>query len=364
MNILRLLFLSLILHPFSLLGQITIGDGTTMLVSGTITTDGNIISNVSGNTLNLERAELVLNGQDQDLFTAPASRVKIGNLTVNGGGVKTLSGQWEVTLSLSLNNGILTTDATDGSSRIVFSGSGLPETITANENSFVEGVFYSRGKHFRKFPIGSGGVFAPAALEDIENGDVEIGMQVINGDARLVGTVEMESVLNTRYWVIDALEPVNSTIQLSATGLSTENPWIVVQAPGPNSAAEGLGGSLENFDFVISALKVTAANPIVTLAIPTTFDITINDLITPFTIDDANDVLIIDNINLTEENTVTLLDRWGVSHRVWKNYDSTNPAFDFKKLTPGNYICVVEYKLPGSTEKKTKSQMVTVLRTN
>lgn len=353
----HLLLITSLLLPLSVAGQITIGEGTNMTVVGTLTTNTDLINNVTGISLSLERSQLVLAGQDQQIST-PA-RLTVGRLIIDGGGTKTVSGQWEITNSLILNNGVVTTS--DAQSRIVFSGQGSPETISANENSYVDGFFYSKGTQFRKFPVGSGGTYAPAALENIGNGEIEIGMRTVNGSSGLVGTVEMEEVLSTRYWEIDAPNPVNTKVALSTNDLNDETAWIVVQGSSTDLRAQSLGGS-SSPPFIISNLNVTM--PIVTLAIPSTFDISIHDLITPFTEDEANDVLLIDNINLTEENTVTLLDRWGVSHRVWKNYDNANPQFDFKKLSPGNYICIVEYKLPGSSEMKKKSQMITVLRTN
>ena len=95
------------------------------------------------------------------------------------------------------------------------------------------------------------------------------------------------------------------------------------------------------------------------------------DLITPFNSDNINDKLKIVNIEYTFENKVTLLDRWGVPVREWKNFrnfdDPTNPntdTFDFTKLSPGNYICVLEYTLSADAPKEKLNQMISVLKAN
>jgi len=95
------------------------------------------------------------------------------------------------------------------------------------------------------------------------------------------------------------------------------------------------------------------------------------DLITPFNADDINDQLKIVNIEYTFENKVTLLDRWGVPVKEWKNFrnydDSNNPNtdnFDFTKLSPGNYICVLQYQLSAGAPEEKQSQMITVLKGN
>jgi hypothetical protein len=81
-----------------------------------------------------------------------------------------------------------------------------------------------------------------------------------------------------------------------------------------------------------------------------------------------NDELYIENIGKFSFNKVTLLDRWGVMVKEWKNFtnfnDPVNPnqnGFNFTKLSAGNYICIVEYGSEGKMNKK-KSQMITVLQ--
>ena len=110
---------------------------------------------------------------------------------------------------------------------------------------------------------------------------------------------------------------------------------------------------------------------------PQTFDIyedaqgvelIINSFITPNSGDKQNNVLYVKNIELFPENTVKLLDRWGILIKSWtnfSNYGSSNAEqadFDFSTLTIGNYICIIEYKNSTNGDKKNHTQMISVLK--
>ena len=97
-------------------------------------------------------------------------------------------------------------------------------------------------------------------------------------------------------------------------------------------------------------------------------ELIINAFITPNTADDQNNVLYIENIEFFPENTVKLIDRWGVPIKSWtnfSNYGSSDPEqadFDFTSLNIGNYICIVEYKNSTGGDKKSQTQMISVLK--
>jgi hypothetical protein len=117
---------------------------------------------------------------------------------------------------------------------------------------------------------------------------------------------------------------------------------------------------------ITSRKKVT--KPFVAIAGSVEVDLVIHDIITPFMEDGVNDFLYVQNIDKFMVNKVTLLDRWGVPVHEWKNFTNyTDPltpnqdGYDFKKLSPGSYICIVEYG-DGETGMSKKSQMVTVLK--
>jgi hypothetical protein len=58
---------------------------------------------------------------------------------------------------------------------------------------------------------------------------------------------------------------------------------------------------------------------------------------------------------------VKLLDRWGAIAVQWENY-SNDSAYDFSKLSPGNYVCIVEFAYPGVSTKSTINGIVTILK--
>jgi hypothetical protein len=95
--------------------------------------------------------------------------------------------------------------------------------------------------------------------------------------------------------------------------------------------------------------------------------LSIHSLITPTAHDANNNVLYIENIDFFPENTVKLIDRYGVSVKSWvnfSNYDTASPEqpdFDFSGLVVGNYICIVQFR-DNQGDKRNQSQMITVLK--
>jgi hypothetical protein len=63
-----------------------------------------------------------------------------------------------------------------------------------------------------------------------------------------------------------------------------------------------------------------------------------------------------------------LIDRWGVPIKSWTNFvnygssDAEQADFDFTSLGIGNYICIVEYKSSANGDKKSQTQMISVLK--
>ena len=66
---------------------------------------------------------------------------------------------------------------------------------------------------------------------------------------------------------------------------------------------------------------------------------------------------------MTTANTVKLLDRWGSVVAEWTGF-SNEIDYDFQKFSPGNYICIVEYTVPGSEKMNTAKGLVTILKSN
>jgi hypothetical protein len=95
----------------------------------------------------------------------------------------------------------------------------------------------------------------------------------------------------------------------------------------------------------------------------------IYDLITPYNTDGINDQFKIENIDLTVTNKVTLMDRYGVVVKEWNNFrnydDLSTPnqdKFDFKQLSPGTYVCILNYQMSVDSPAQSLTQVITLLK--
>jgi hypothetical protein len=137
----------------------------------------------------------------------------------------------------------------------------------------------------------------------------------------------------------------------------------VVEADPAELVSNYLGGALAD-NFVVGDLELK--QPLLLIGRVEKVNVKIHDLITPFdagasNTSNGNDGIFIEN--LFPNNKVSLMDRWGVVIKEWKNYRNHSDDSFFQTLRPGNYICVIEYT-DVTGEKKNESQMVTVLKTN
>lgn len=347
-------------------GQVTISPTTTIAAEeGTtigIATGGSIVSN----SFDFSKTKLSteLTGAAQTI----TGNIYFENLSLTNNGVKTLNGSITITNILSFQRGILTPTSIG---KILFTGTedGIHD---ANNDSFYNGIFYSSGTGKRLFPVGivgSQNTYAPLTLSNITEEQTEFGVQVINGSALLTpDTAELSSVNNDRYWKIEGdLSALDSRVGLGLNGLDqyikdTDGGTTVVEANDIGNEAKNLGSNnTSGSDFAVSSEKISS--PILAVGKEKKFSVKINDLITPYTQDGENDKLSIKNLNRFEQNTVTLLDRYGVRIKQWVNFDNETVSFDFSTLSPGNYICIVEYGNTGESTHVTQ-QMVTVLKTN
>jgi hypothetical protein len=133
-----------------------------------------------------------------------------------------------------------------------------------------------------------------------------------------------------------------------------------LESDAVGGTANSLGGSISN-SFVMS--NDPSTKTILAVGKGAEFALVIHDMITPYTLDQVNDKLTIENIDLTESNNVKLLDRWGLIVKEWNNY-TNDDGFDFSNLSPGNYVCVVEFSYPGTSERATAKSVVTILKSN
>jgi hypothetical protein len=360
----------LLLTTFFAQAQITIANGTAIGASDGADVNMQIKGNVNnGSAFDFSNTNLTLT-----LVANTAAQTISGNitpslLTIQATTATTVTGNLTITDGIYFNSGIITTS---GSGKILYTGeSGELRGDESNsfDDSYVTGIFYVLHGGSNVFPIGASTVgYAPAIIES-GNGTDEIGMEVVDGDAAFTfeGS-DLQEMDHSHYWKITTnnLEGLDSKITLSKNGIptfGTDLSEVVIQSDNVGGTAQNLL-SVINENTIASRKSVTKA--FIAIGASVEVDVIIHDIITPFLVDNVNDQLYIQNIDKFLVNKVTLLDRWGTPVKVWDNYgnaDSPNPnTYDFSKLSPGNYICIVEYGDPDIGFKKV-SQMVTVLKT-
>ena len=344
-----LVVLSLSLMPWLAGAQIKIHNSSAVIASGVMSTNSTI-TNASPN-VDLSDVELkLINTGDQGINTTRPIIVK--TLHIDEGGIKTFSGNWEIVGSLSLVNGII---KTDNAGKLLYSGT---EAIEGNDNSFIDGFLFRKGSGQLTYPIGLGNVYAPATIESAPDG--EYGIRVFKPGADLTLPPNVVGSFSEHQWEINGA--VNAPVSLSLNNIGNfleDGVPVVLQASAAGGTAESLSGSA-NSSFVTSASNVTQS--IVAIGKEVEFSLVIHDIITPYRTE-FNDRLVIENIEKVSDNKVTLLDRWGVLAVQWYNY-TNETEYDFTKLPPGNYVCIVEYTYPGESRRVTAKGMITILKSN
>lgn len=352
MRVLYILLSSIM--PFTITAQLTIASGSVVKISGQLSMKGAIENNSA--QADFSAAHLFLTGTNQMLTST--SPVILQGLTIEGGGTKTATGEWTVTRDLLFTQGIYS----PGSGKLTYSGA---TTLGDNPNSFVNGTLFQRGTGIRFYPIGIGSTYIPMRFNDIQDAVVEVGVTAFTSGANLALPPDITDLANNRHWeiVVNGGSMPASSASLYIPGSSVEGlqPLVVVEADNASGAmAINMGGGVID-PYVTSFSPIT--KPILTIGIGEKVDIQILDLITPYNGDNTNDKLQIINVDYATQNKVTLLDRWGVVVKEWVDYRNGD-SFDFSTLSPGNYICVLEYQLTPSSPREKLSQMVSILKGN
>jgi hypothetical protein len=351
--------------------QITIPNGAILAASDgaeiTINAKGNVTNSSS---YDFSNTNLRLTFQANAVAQTISGNLAVSSLTLLAGTNTNVSGNLTIANEIYFNSGLLTPT---GTGKILYTGSA--DNINGDESgrfddSFVAGIFHVRSGDRNFFPVGGTAFgYAPVWLES-GNGTDEIGVEVIDGDVALTYelTGELQAMDNTHYWEISAPDLAALNTRVSVADIEpfrSDLANVIVQSESTGGAAENLLGITDG-SVITSRKKVT--KPIIAIGGSVEVELVIYDIITPFMEDGVNDDLYVQNIDKFLVNTVTLLDRWGAPVKEWKNFsnynDPLNPnldGYDFKKLSPGSYICIVEYGDEESGFNK-KSQMVTVLK--
>jgi hypothetical protein len=258
-------------------------------------------------------------------------------------------------------------------SKFLFTGPAENIVVRDNDHAYVDGTFYQVGGGNRIYPVGIGLTYAPLNFEDMHTEATDtIGIEIKTGapkfDNNDFADGSVAEVAKDHFWEIvpgitTPISKIKSVVRLGVNSINlTEGSKIVLQSEVDGSDAKNLGFQFDSEGFVKSLREVTA--PILAVGRVDEVIVTIYELITPFGSPGHNDYLQIQNIGSFTHKRVLLLDRYGVLIKEWgDNFDTDVQAWDFKKLSPGNYICVAEYGNSNDDMKK-QTQMITVLRSN
>jgi hypothetical protein len=345
--------------------QFVIGPGTSINASSNtpiaIVISGDVINSTSYD-FNGPKVSLTLTGTDPQQIEGDWV---LKGLFLRGQSLKTLHGNLFITDSMSFEEGILHAQ----SHRVEYAGPANTLFVSNldTEASYIDGPFYQRGDGKRTYPIGKNGLYAPLVFIDSELPSSEvIGVEVFDENPNLpTDEPRIIATDQAKYYRIDGnVAGIKSRVSIRHNNAQFADPQtsvgtIVIEASQTEMLPTSLGGI--DKDEVMVTSKQPLTSPVLAVGLSQEVEVKIRDLITPFGSTDTNDMLFVQNVGLFQ-NTVTLLDRWGVVVKEWKNYNNITNDFDFRKLTPGNYICIVEYTEDGVTKKV--SQMVTVLKTN
>ena len=193
LNKLNIVVLILLAHPLCAQwivqsGQVHINEASLVVVDADLTNRGDFIQSGQlrltsdlhneGNFKTF-KSTVSLIGQDQNMILEEAA---IEALTVEGGGIKSVRGDWLVN-SLALSNGILKIHR--DASFILSSQA----TITGGSAaSYVEGFLYHTGTGRKVYPLGSNGTYAPATLLSVQGTAPVVGLAYTSGVVNPFGT--------------------------------------------------------------------------------------------------------------------------------------------------------------------------------
>jgi hypothetical protein len=349
-------------------GQFVIPQGTNISASTgtdiTISASGDLINE---SNFNFSSAELLLTlvGEDQNIegnFTAKS-------LTLSGTGPFLIEGTMAVTTDINFLQGIITVPSR---STLVFSGDG-DTGIKEDEDladSFVDGILFQTGGGNKRYPIGFNSTYAALEFADMKtSANDTVGARVNEGSSGItIGDIangSVSEVFEDHHWEIvttsgTSIESIKSLVSLSENEVFlSSGDKQVLQTTGEGATNLGFTFSPDQ-GFVLSQKNVTA--PLLAIGRSNQITITVHQLITPFGSINKNDKLDIENIESFPKISVKLLDRYGVLIKEWgDNFPTEVEQYDFSRLSPGSYICIVEYGNTADDMRK-ETQMITVLR--
>jgi len=359
----RALYISLLLFLVVTVvshGQVRITANTLYGNNGariTIATTGNVRIDQA---MSLGNTVLGMAGSTQNL-QATGTLTLLGLGITNGTDIR-MSGNLTVTGNIAFEDGTIT----PGTGKLLYTG---PEILTGNASSYVKGMLWSKGTGVRSYPIASSdNIYAPFVLQGVSDAAVELGVEAVHSNPGVINIpATIPDVSSNWYWEVSssggtfsgavATLPILVGDEDLFTGQNVSG--VVLQSNGGRDLVESLGGSV-GIDAVTSASP--GVGPLFFLGTILDVQLSIHNIISPNG-DGINDYLVVENLGLLGlNNTVTLLDRWGVKvyHKQgFQNFDAISNPYDgsFDFLQPGTYIAIVQ--IP---DRETMTQTITVVR--
>lgn len=374
-----LIFLAGVLLPsfLSVAQQTVIKAGTGVSATlGTSLATSQGITNSSANT-DLKNLRLVMTNSSLVALTS-STDIELSEITMKGSAVTGIRGTWTVNKNITLTSGHIYVSKANANDQLIYTGTS--DLAEGSNQSFIGGAFYMVGTGTRTFPIGNADGYFPVRLDAVKDKDVMIGFEVVKGDPNLDSQlpVDISEVLKDRYWELTTKPSLSSTtsggrftgspISVSTNQLAN---FIQVGDNLPQLVELDTDGLVKNLagvvkdPYLVVSRSISSKGTLYAIGKKagdiTKIEIAVAEVMTP-NADNKNDALYVENISLFPENTVTLLDRYGVKVKQWQNFQNGNTEFDFSTLGPGNYVCIVEYTDPNTQDRLKTTQMVTVLK--
>ena len=302
-----------------------IGPDTKVSVRGNLQNQGTLIYygtlSVSGDWQN--RGEVVAQSVSKAILVGQDQRVDAQNepfasLVIEGGGVKNLRSDTQVTDTLLLRDGIITAEPsaslTLASTASVAGGSDI---------SYVSERMQYRVRGAATFPLGLDGQYLPIRLTDIVGTTPQVRIRVVSPNSDAIAGDQLARVSSARYWEIATTE--GSLISAQATLTITaedrlENLIGAVVAQAPEA-----GGLFTNAGQLVSTgnarrgsvtSEQSVSQPVVAVALTTEFSVADQVLIpsafAPEGVNPENRKLRVYAANLLPRDfSFRIFDRWG-----------------------------------------------------
>ncbi|MDH5368014.1 MAG: gliding motility-associated C-terminal domain-containing protein [Cyclobacteriaceae bacterium] len=341
------------------------GDNVDISVSGDINFNS---STTTGN------GSLILVGGNQ--IISSTTQRSLHNLTINGIGDKTFSGDFVITNSLSLISGIVLPSGSFAMS----SSATLDAANSGSVESHIQGTLFREYRPAMSYPIGVNGSYNPVVVESASGTNPIIGITPLTGTPTIadidlpVGIPEYSA-----NWSWEVTAPTGSTFTTAVFtlpfldedktqfGLGEGYRPVVLFNEAGQPTINLFNVRTSSFESTATALDAGGlgiyflGKELVTTPI-------INNIITPDG-NSMNDYLTVVNLSLYPKNSIKIIDRYGAV--VYSANDYVSPLADsapgegedFSEiLSPGNYVCILEYTDTSGKTFEPIRQMISVLK--